>query len=116
MFESIGTVLLAMLAGRLLVSTPFLFVSVGECLTEKSGRINLGNEGALVLGAMAAYAGSYETGNPWIGVALAMLSGASLGALHGAVCGLGRVNDIAMGIAIMLAGTGIAFFFGKPYV
>ena len=39
-----------------------------------------------------------------------------LGGLHGAVCSLARVNDVAMGIAIMLAGTGIAFFFGKPYV
>jgi general nucleoside transport system permease protein len=98
------------------VSTPFLFVSLGECLTEKSGRINLGNEGALVLGAMVAYAGSYETGNPWIGVLAAMFAGAVLGAIHGAVCGLARVNDIALGIAIMLAGTGVAFFFGKPYV
>jgi simple sugar transport system permease protein len=114
--EHLGTVTVALLAGALRVSTPFLFVSVGECLTEKSGRINLGNEGALVLGAMVAYAGSYETGNPWAGVLAAMIAGAMLGAVHGAVCGLARVNDIAMGIAIMLAGTGIAFFFGKPYV
>jgi len=65
---------------------------------------------------MVAYAGSYETGNPWAGVVAAMLAGALLGGLHGLACGLARVNDIAMGIAIMLAGTGIAFFFGKPYV
>jgi simple sugar transport system permease protein len=56
---AIGTVTVAMLAGSLRVSTPFLFVSLGECLTEKSGRINLGNEGVLVLGAMVAYATSY---------------------------------------------------------
>jgi len=114
--DQLGTVAVALLAGSLRVSTPFLFVSIGECLTEKAGRINLGNEGALVLGAMIAYAISYETGSPWIGVLAAMLAGAMLGAVHGAVCGLARVNDIAMGIAIMLAGTGIAFFFGKPYV
>ena len=89
---------------------------IGECLTEKSGRINLGNEGVLVLGAMVAYATSYETGNPWAGVAAAAVAGMLLGGLHGAVCSLARVNDVAMGIAIMLAGTGIAFFFGKPYV
>jgi simple sugar transport system permease protein len=112
----LSTLAIALLGGALRVSTPFLFVSVGECLTEKSGRINLGNEGALVLGAMVAYAASYETGNPWVGIAFAMVAGASLGAIHGIVCGLARVNDIAMGIAIMLAGTGIAFFFGKPYV
>ena len=116
MTQSIGTVLLAMLAGSLRVSTPFLFVSLGECLTEKSGRINLGNEGVLVLGAMVAYATSYQTGSPWLGVAAAALAGLLLGGLHGAICSLARVNDVAMGIAIMLAGTGLAFFFGKPYV
>jgi simple sugar transport system permease protein len=105
-----------MLAGSLRVSTPFLFVSLGECLTEKSGRINLGNEGVLVLGAMVGYATSYETGNPWVGVVAAAIAGMLLGGLHGAVCSLARVNDVAMGIAIMLAGTGTAFFFGKPYV
>jgi simple sugar transport system permease protein len=114
--DSITTVLLAMLAGSLRVSTPFLFVSLGECLTEKSGRINLGNEGVLVLGAMVAYATSYQTGSPWAGVVAAGVAGLLLGGLHGAVCSLARVNDVAMGIAIMLAGTGIAFFFGKPYV
>jgi general nucleoside transport system permease protein len=112
----LGTVAGAMMAGSLRVSTPFLFVSLGECLTEKSGRINLGNEGVLVLGAMVAYATSYETGSPWFGVLAAVGAGLVLGGLHGAVCSLARVNDVAMGIAIMLAGTGIAFFFGKPYV
>jgi simple sugar transport system permease protein len=114
--DQLSTLAIALLGGALRVSTPFLFVSIGECLTEKAGRINLGNEGALVLGAMVAYAGSYETGSPWLGVLAAMLAGAVLGGVHGAVCSLTRVNDIAMGIAIMLAGTGIAFFFGKPYV
>ena len=110
------TVAVAMVAGALRVSTPFLFVSLGECLTERSGRINLGNEGVLVLGAMVGYAVSYEAGNPWLGVLAAAVAGALLGAVHGGVCALARVNDVAMGIAIMLAGTGIAFFFGKPYV
>ena len=110
------TVAVAMTGGALRVSTPFLFVSLGECLTERSGRINLGNEGVLVLGAMVAYATSYQTGSPWLGVLAAALVGALLGSVHGAVCALPRVNDVAMGIAIMLAGTGLAFFFGKPYI
>jgi simple sugar transport system permease protein len=113
---ALSTLAIATLAGALRVSTPFLFVSLGECLTEKSGRINLGNEGVLVLGAMTAYAASYHTGSPWMGVLAAAICGALLGALHAGLCSLTRINDIAMGIAIMLAGTGIAFFFGKPYV
>src|SRR5947209_18756447 len=99
---ALSTLAIAMLAGALRVSTPFLFVSIGECLTEKAGRINLGNEGALVLGAMIAYATSYETGSPWLGLLAAMLGGAALGAIHGAVCGLARVNELGMGIALLL--------------
>ena len=44
---------LAVAAGAVRISTPFLFVSLGECITEKSGRVNLGLEGTLVMGAMA---------------------------------------------------------------
>jgi simple sugar transport system permease protein len=112
----VWTVLAAILAGAVRVSTPFLFVSLGECLTERSGRINLGNEGVLVFGAMAAYAVAYQTGNAWLGVLAAALAGSVLGTLHGLVCSLPRVNDVATGIAFMLAGTGLAFFLGKPYV
>ena len=58
----------AMIGGAIRVSIPFLFVALGECLTEKSGRINLGLEGSLIFGAMVAYAVSYSTGSPWLGV------------------------------------------------
>jgi hypothetical protein len=57
-------VLVAMLGGAIRVSTPFMFVALGECLTEKSGRVNLGLEGTLVMGAMVGYAVSYHTGSP----------------------------------------------------
>lgn len=109
-------VALAVLAGAIRVSTPFLFVSLGELLTEKSGRINLGLEGTLVIGAMSAYAVSYMTGSPWAGVLVAGLAGALFGLLHAAICSLPRVNDIAVGIALMLLGTGLAFFLGKPFI
>lgn len=107
---------LALVAGAVRTSTPFLFVSLGECLTEKSGRINLGLEGNLVLGAMVAYGISYLSGSPWLGVLVAAAAGSLLGALHAYVCSRPRVNDIAVGIAIMLLGTGLAFFLGKPFV
>ena len=116
MNDAILTVLTAMLGGAIRVSTPFMFVALGECLTEKSGRVNLGLEGTLVLGAMVAYAFSYHTGSPWVGVFFAGVAGAGLGAMHGTICRLPRVNDVAVGIAMMLFGVGIAFFFGKPYI
>ena len=107
---------LAILGGAIRVSTPFLFVSLGECLTERSGRINLGLEGTLGFGAMAGYAIAYETGSAWAGVLAAAIAGSVFGLVHGAICSLPRVNDIAIGIALMLLGMGLAFFFGKPYI
>src|SRR2546425_12846630 len=58
---------LAVLGGAIRGSTPFLFVSLGECLTEKSGRINLGLEGTLVMAAVSGYGVSYLTGTAWLG-------------------------------------------------
>src|SRR6267143_1569189 len=82
---------IAVLGGAVRVSTPFLFVSLGECITERSGRINLGLEGNLVMGAMCAYGTSYLTGSPWLGV-------------------------LAAGFAGALLGTGHAFYLGKPLI
>ncbi|QYD73454.1 ABC transporter permease [Paraburkholderia edwinii] len=107
---------LSLIAGAIRVSTPYLFVSLGECLTEKGGRVNLGLEGILVSGAMTGYAASFLSGSPWAGVLAAGGAGLLLGCLHGLVCSLPRVSDIAFGIALMLIGTGLAFYLGKPFI
>lgn len=107
---------LAIVGGALRVSAPFLFVSLGECITEKSGRVNLGLEGTLVMGAMSGYGASLYTGSPWLGVLAAGAVGAVFGALHGWLCGRPKVNDIAVGIAMMLFGIGLAFYLGKPLI
>jgi ABC-type uncharacterized transport system permease subunit len=107
---------LALFGGAIRVSTPFIFVSLGECITEKSGRINLGLEGTLIMGAMSGYAMSYVSGSPWVGVFIAGVVGCLFGFLHAWLCSRPRVNDIAVGIGLMLFGTGLAFFLGKPYI
>ncbi|ACX95696.1 ABC transporter permease [Halothiobacillus neapolitanus] len=116
--ESLGCwgVPIAVIAGAIRASTPFLLVSLGECVTEKSGRINLGLEGVLIMGAMAGYGASLYTGSAWLGVLAAGFVGAIMGLLHGILCSLKRVNDIAIGISFMLLGTGLAFFLGKPLI
>lgn len=107
---------LAIIAGTLRGSIPFLFVSLGECLTEKSGKINLGLEGTLLMGAMSAYAISYLTNSPWLGVIVAGIAGMALGGIHGWLIQQPRVNDIAVGIAMIIFGSGLAFFLGKPFI
>lgn len=118
-------VLLGILAGTLRGSAPFLFVSLGECLTEKSGKINLGLEGTLLMGAMSAYGVSYlssaqwgvpEAIAPWLGVLVAGFAGMVLGFIHAWLSQQPRVNDIAVGIAMIIFGSGLAFFLGKPFI
>jgi len=125
--EAIGWwgVPLSILAGTLRGSAPFLFVSLGECLTEKSGKINLGLEGTLLTGAMSAYAISYLASDkwgiptsvsPWLGVLVAGCAGMILGFIHAWLSQQPKVNDIAVGIAMIIFGSGIAFFFGKAFI
>jgi len=109
-------VLIAVFGGAIRVSTPYLFVSLGETLTELGGRVNLGLEGTLVMGAMSGYAIAYLSGSPWLGVFVAGLAGAALGLLHAMICNLPRVNDIAVGIALFIFGTGLAIFLGKGFI
>src|SRR6266446_6712005 len=103
-------------AGAVRGGTPFLLVSLGECLTEKSGKINLGLEGTLLMGAMTAYAVSFQTGSPWAGVLAAAGAGAGLGAVPALLVSRPRVDDVAAGIAMLIFGSGLAFYFGKPFI
>src|SRR5438552_322501 len=68
------------------------------------------------MGAMTGYAVSYLTGSPWLGVLVAGSSGAMLGALHAIICNRPRVNAVAVGIAMMLFGIGLAAYLGKPFI
>src|ERR1700761_6522808 len=91
------SIIAAIFGGAIRVGTPYLFVSLGECVTEKSGRVNLGLEGTLFMGAMTGYAVSYETGSAWLGVLAAGVVGMLLGAMHALICNRPRVNSIAVG-------------------
>lgn len=115
-FTTFGTILTALLAGALKTSTPYLFVSLGETITEKSGRVNLGLEGALLVGAVAGFAASLYSGSALVGVLAAGGAGLLLGLLHAWLCSFQRVSSIAVGIALMIFGTGLAFYFGKAFI
>jgi ABC-type uncharacterized transport system permease subunit len=116
--ESVGISVLAvaLLGAAIRGSIPYMFVSLGECLTETSGRINLGMEGILLMAAMTAFAVSQRTGSPWLGALAAAAVGGLLGLVHAAITELPGVNDVAAGIAMIVFGSGLAFFFGTQFV
>lgn len=109
-------IVVALAGGALRGSIPYMFVSLGECLTEKSGKINLGMEGVLLMGAVTAFGVSDMTGSPWLGVLGALVAGLLLGAIHAWLTQQPSVNDVASGISMILFGSGLAFFFGKRFV
>ena len=101
------------------------YVSLGECMTERSGRVNLGLEGTLVMGAMTGYAVSYLTWHyPGYAHVFSPVAGRTsgrprrcpMGAMHAVICNLPRVNSVAVGIAMMMFGMGLAFYLGKPFI
>jgi ABC-type uncharacterized transport system permease subunit len=115
-FAGVSTLAIALVGAAIRGSIPYMFVSLGECLTETSGRINLGMEGILLMAAMTAFAVSQMTGSPWLGALAAALVGGLLGLIHAVLTELPGVNDVAAGIAMIFFGSGLAFFFGKQFV
>lgn len=114
--ETTSIFLLSLIGGAFRISVPILWVSLGECITEKSGKINLGHEGSLIMGAMLGYGFSLHSGSPWLGVLMAGICCSLFGITHALMTQVKGVNDIALGISIMIFGKGLAFYLGKDLI
>lgn len=99
-----------LLAGTLRLATPIMFAAVGETLAQRSGVLNVGIEGAMLVGAFLAFYGSVESGSPWFGLLLAMAGGALFGLLHAVFCVSLKVDQIVTGIALVVLGIGLSGF------
>jgi ABC-type uncharacterized transport system permease subunit len=108
--------LIRTLAEILAASTPLVFASVGETLTEKSGVINLSLDGCILLCAMTGFAAAYVSGSLVAGFAAAMLVGA-LVALVVAVASIElRLDQVAVGFVLTLLTADLSSFLGNPFV
>ncbi len=97
----------------LATGTILLFASIGELLAERSGVLNLGVEGMMLLGAMTGFSVSLATGNPWIGVVMAMLAAGALSLAHGVVTISFQADQVVSGLALTFLGTGLALVLGN---
>ncbi|RMG98993.1 MAG: ABC transporter permease [Chloroflexi bacterium] len=96
--------------------TPLLFATIGELITERAGVLNLGVEGMMLAGALAGFAVSFSTGNPWLGVAAGMLAAGVLSLLHGLVAISLRGDQVVSGLALAFVGRGLTAVLGARYV
>lgn len=93
-----------------------MYAGLGETVTERSGVINLGTEGSMLLGALGGYALTAQTGSPWIGVIGGAVAGASLSLVHAVLVVSRRANQFASGLTLYFFALGITALYGVSYV
>jgi general nucleoside transport system permease protein len=109
MFEAI---MLSVIAA----STPLLLAAAGELVTERSGVLNLGLEGMMIMGAACAFAGTYLSSSVIVGALCGVLAGVAMSAIF-AIFTLGlAVNQVASGLALTILGTGLSGLIGAGFV
>jgi simple sugar transport system permease protein len=102
-----------LLAATLAMGTSLTYATLGEVFTEKTGVLNLGMEGTMLMGALAGFATAFNTGSLFLGLLMAMFVGAILSLLHAFLCITMRANQVVSGLAITMFGTGLANFLGQ---
>ena len=107
--------LTAILIATIAAGTPLIIVALGQLVAEKSGVLNLGAEGMMAMGAIAGFAITHHTGNPWLGVLAGMVAGMLMSLLFAVVVLTLMGNQVATGLALSIFGVGLSAFIGKPY-
>ena len=100
----------------LAAGTPLVFAALGELVTEKSGVLNLGVEGMMLVGAVTSFIVAATTKNPWLGVAAGILAGVALSLVFAVLTLSLMANQVATGLALSLFGVGLSAFVGLNYV
>lgn len=107
--------LVSILVATIAAGTPLVFAALGELVTEKSGVLNLGVEGMMLVGAIAAFAATAATGSPWTGVLAGIFAGAGMALIFAVLTLTLMANQVAAGLALSLFGVGLSAFVGKSY-
>ena len=100
-------------AATIAMGTSLTYATLGEIYTEKTGILNLGMEGTMLMGALAGFATAMATANLYLALLVAMLIGGLLSAIHAFLCVTLRANQVVSGLAITMFGTGLANFLGQ---
>lgn len=93
--------------------TILLFAAIGEILTERSGVLNLGVEGMMLLGAMSAYSATLASGSPWLGILAAMLAAGLLSQIHALIVIHLQADQVVSGLALTFVGSGLSLVLGE---
>ncbi len=104
---------IVILQAGIATGTVLLFASIGELLAERSGVLNLGVEGMMLIGAMTGYRTALATGSPWLGLLYGMLAAGALSVLHALVTVSFQADQVVSGLAINFVGIGLSMVLGE---
>ncbi|MCS4504913.1 hypothetical protein KBTX_00438 [wastewater metagenome] len=113
--EIAGFNIVTWLAATLVMGTPLVLAGLGEFLAEKTGVLNLGTEGMMLVGAVSGFIAFVETDSQIAGFAVSMLAGAAMASLFALLTQTFRANQVASGLALTIFGVGLSAFMGRPY-
>ena len=105
-----------LLVSSIRAATPLLFVLLGECLTQRVGRINLGVEGQMLVGAATGYGVAAASGSPWLGLLAGAAAGTTLSLVYALLTIPARANQFASGLAVWMLGFGLSAYAGVSLV
>ena len=105
-----------LIASLMAASTPVLLAATGELIVEKSGVLNLGVEGMMIIGAICGFATAVESGSPTLGFVVAAIAGAALSLIFAVLTQVFLSNQVATGLALTLYGLGFSSLIGQGYV
>lgn len=108
--------ILGVISSAIFSGTSLLYVTLGETVDERSGIVNLGLEGVLLVSASVGFAVTAKFGNPFLGVLASVLTGGLMNILFGYLVITRQANQLASGLAVMFFGFGLSALIGKPYV
>jgi ABC-type uncharacterized transport system permease subunit len=108
--------ILGVLSGAIFSGTSLLYATLGEVIDQRSGIVNLGLEGVMLVSASSGFAVASMSGNPYLGVLAAMLVGGLLNMILGYLVISRQANQLASGLALMFFGFGLSALIGKTYV
>ena len=108
--------ILGVLSSAIFSGTSLLYTTLGEVIGERSGIVNLGLEGVLLVSASSGFAATVISGNPFMGVLVAVIVGGLMNMILGYLVIHRRANQLASGLALMFFGFGLSALIGKPYV
>jgi simple sugar transport system permease protein len=101
-------------ADSVAIATTLILAALGALFTERSGVLNLGIEGILLTSAISSFLAADSSGSIWLGLIVGSLVGALLAGIHAVLSVVLRANQIVAGLALVIFGTGLANFLGKP--